>query len=46
MPPSGRRAERISSTRERGMEPKADRLFVIEQALEPLGDEIVGAPGP
>ena len=29
---------------ERRMEPEADRLLVIEQALEPLGDEIVGAP--
>ena len=46
MPPSGRRAERISSTLQRGMESQADRLFVVEQALEPLGDEIVGAPRP
>ena len=44
MPPSGRRAERISSTLSEGWSLKADRLFVIEQAFEPLGDEIVGAP--
>ena len=44
MPPSGRRAERISSTLSEGWSLQADRLFVIEQALEPLGDEIVGAP--
>ena len=46
MPPSGRRAERTSSTRWVEKSLQAGRLLVIEQGGHALGDEIVGiAPG-